>query len=400
VVRQWRVSELLKKANARADWATARQLYEQIVHMFPPGAPTGYLPPDLFDALAGCLSGIADDYVGDELRFLGHTLALIADVHDEVNLDDALFRKFYKHGPSRDPGHGRRALPTVVETVAETARRLRDARRLQEALAGLKTAGVLCGSTSYGPFYNVRGHRADARASDLDLMIVALDATVFPQIAARLSALEGLRPQAAEEFSLRAAIFAEQHDAETTVLSHKFPMWTEPEGITPECQDLHLGYDLSLHFLTRPTMDYVLVEANTTLTRSEIGRRRTVDDYRNTATDRLDKVLTFAGRPYEVQPTLKQVQGGWLRTMTAYQFDEADSYCPGFLQTALLPVLDVRWDELGWRAGLRSFARKFFERYREERARHSRARLLPSLTHVRRDVFAPHIIRTLDGRDC
>jgi hypothetical protein len=156
------------------------------------------------------------------------------------------------------------------------------------------------------------------------------------------------------------------------------------------------GYHLSLHVLNRRTLSYVLVESSTTLSRTTAGRSRTVRDYRDTTTTRPDRPRSFAGREYRIGARPRPAELGRLRPVTVYRFDDGDCYCPGFFQTILLPGFDPLWDDLDLRPNLRVFRQKYLDRFRLELGRDPHAYLAPSLTHVRRERFAPHVVADFD----
>jgi hypothetical protein len=388
------VGEVLAHAYATADWSGLAALTEQSRNLRGTRLAR-HLPADLRDAVAQCLTGLAAAYRCEEERFVRQALAVMANVDGEEVFDPHLFRRFYAdaHRPAGTTG---RRLPALFETVAETGRRLRDLQRLEQALAGTGTSGILCGSTSYGPFYNVRGPRGRAPASDLDVVIVAPDAATLPTVADALRGLAGTDRVSVEQLRERATVFWDRYDNGRTSLSHKLPMWTaEPDPLLAAA-GLPGDYHLSLHLLTGQVLGYVLVESSTALNPATAGRQRTVSDYRDTVTRRPDLPRTFACREHRVAPKLEAAQLGWIRSTTACHFDDSDCYCPGFLQMILLPLLDLRWDEAGCRTRLANFERKYFDRYRLEWAAAPHALLRPSFTHVRREDFAPHIVRDFD----
>lgn len=346
------------------------------------------LPPaDLRDALAECLTGLVNDFRGEEEHIVAYVLVVLAELAGEETFDVELFRRHYGAGRSI-PG---RSMPTLFEATVESVRRLRDTGRLEEVLAGSGTSGILCGSTSYGPFYNVRS------ASDLDVVIVIETASAAAVVADRLRRLAGVNPESVALLRARADLFRDRYDDGRTTLSHKVRLWTGPDDPMLAETGLPGDYQLSLHLVTDRVLGYALVESTPVLERRTVGGVRTVRDYRDTATTRPDLPCTFAGREHPVLARVEPVILGWLRSTTACQFDDADCYCPGFLQTLLLPLLDVRWDERNCRPRLRAFERKFRDRYMLERARSPHALLRPSFTHLRRAVFAPHVIRVFDG---
>ena len=384
------VGDVLREANRTANWGQVRGLYEQYRHIRR-SAPTHPLPSDSRDALAKCLSDLAASYEGDEERFLRHARAVLAEVDGYEAFDVELFVGMYGDRVSRD------GLPAVFETVAETSRRQRDARIFAQALADADSSVGMGGSMGFAPFFGVHGPHRGKPASDLDLIIVMDDAVQLREIIGRLRGLAGVDAMSLERLQTRADIFLDRIDDGATVLSHKVTLWADKTDDVLAGTELPGNYQMSLHFLTRRTLGYGLVENSPTLTRADAGHKRTIRDYRETRIQRADLLRSFARREHRVRPRMEAVEGGWLRWMTGYLFDETDSYCPGFLQTLLLPEPNLLWDGLNVRRDLVTFQRKFYDRYRHERGRNPDGRLLlPSLAHVRRELFAPYVRRRFD----
>jgi hypothetical protein len=385
------VGDLLTAAYGVADWSEARALFAQC-QQIRGGRPVRLIPDDLRDTLAVRLSSLMASYLGREELFVGHAFAVFAEATGRETLDASLFRRLYG---DRSRARSSRQ-PATFETVVETARRLRDLNGLRGLLSGTGTSGIPCGSVSYGPFYNVRGWTPRHAASDLDLVIVAGDLDTLPAIAERIAGLPGADEASSERLRVRAALFHDRYDDSRTVFSHKVAMWTDRRDPVLELAGVPGAYQLSLHILSQRTLSNVLVESSTRLTRATAGSSRTVLDYRETRNARPDRLRTFAGLEHRVGARLEPAELGWRRWLTAYQFDDSGRYCPGFFQTILLPRFDPRWDDLDSRPGLHAFQRKYLERLRHERARDRHALLLPSLTHVRRDEFAPHVVAEFD----
>lgn len=361
------VCDLLAAAYAVADWARVRALLVQCQEIHAARLP---VPIDLRDSLAACLSDLAASYPGREELFLEHAGVVFAEAAGHETLDQEVYRTLY------DERWGSDHLPGAFETVVETARRLRDLNRLRTLLSGTGTSGGLCGSVSHAPFYNVRA------SSDLDVLIFVDTPDALPDLVEGIAALPGASPASVSQLRARAAVYRDQYDDGLTVFSHKVVMGED--------------YRLSLHVITLRTLAYVLVESSTTLTRATAGSHRGVRDYRDTMTSRPDRTRSFGGREHKVSSIPEPAELGWLRWVTVYRIDDADRYCPGFLQTILQPRFDLLWDDLGCAPRLRVFDRKYLDRLRYEQAREPHALLLPSLTHVRRDALAPHVVAEFD----
>jgi hypothetical protein len=395
-----RVPEILPEAHATADWDRTGAQYSQCIDIVANELVT-YLPDELPAELAASIADISSVYQGREEKLAEHALAVFAEIEECETFDAALFERLYTDERfTRLPAYrlqqdGRRR-PTPFEAVIETARRSRDATNLQRILAGVRSSGVLGGSTSYGRFYNVCG-QSDTAPSDLDFVIVLENVRDLGDVARRMYELPGIDAKDVDIFIQRIHVFASAYNDQKTILSHKFKMWRD--GIDPMVMwpGHRPGYLLSLHFLMLPVLAYVLVESCTKLVRQQAGKKRTVRDFRNTPTDRPDHQRTFAGRSHIIPNRITAVDRGYLTLSRVYYLDDQDRYCPGIIQNLMLPMLDVRWDELDARPKLSTFRHKLMERLRMERRETPGAHLCLSLSHTRHQLFAPHIIRLLDA---
>jgi hypothetical protein len=365
------VADAVREANTVADWTRVRELYRQVVAMLPEPPPD-----DLAGALAEALTALVPAYAGRIGLLEPHTYAVFAAAEGFELLDDTLFRHLYDD--KRFTRAGERH-PPPLQTVVETCRRLRDADRLGTLLRGKGSSAILCGSVDYGAFYNVRA------ASDLDLVVVIDETATLPTLADGLALLPGVVDADVARFAGRAAIFAGRYDDGNTSFSHKVTVHSDST------------YLISVHVLTRPLLRYVLAGSATRLAPDEAGTVRTILDYRETTTGRLDVHRTFAGRRHTRDATLTPAQGGTLRTTSAYVIDETGAYGLGFVQSLFLTIRpEPLWDDLGIRAELDAFRHKLRERLRMERALRPHALTLLSLAHMRRPVLGPHAVRALD----
>jgi hypothetical protein len=384
--RARRVADAVRAAYAVTDWNLPRELYRQIIAMLPEE-----LPAELLGALAEALTGLTAAYA-DRIELLAsHMFAIMAAVEGIELLDDELFLRLYHDERfTRTDEAGRR--PPPLQAVVETCRRLRDLALLSDLLRGSGCSAILCGSVNYGAHYNVRAE------SDLDL-IVTLDRTsALAMIADRLAGLPGVSGDEVAEFAVRARIFAGRYDDGNTSFSHKLTLRAdgEPDPLLPAGAPAP-RYRLSLHFVTRPLLRYILVAPGTRLTTDD-GPARTMRDYRQAGTDRRDFQRNFAGRQHARDPIVEPAERGLLNTTSIYVYDDSGAYCLGFVQSLLLTAhAEVPWDDLGIGPELAGFQRKLRERLRMERAAHPYTIRLLSLAHVRRPVLGPHMVRALDG---
>jgi hypothetical protein len=393
-----RIADLLPHADLRADWRRVRGLFHQQIQLIDGGFRR--IPDEITEAFADAVLEISASYAGREEELCEHALAVLADVECGEIVDLDLFRTYYEDdrftpapGVASEPR--RRSAP--YEAIVETCRRLRDSRRLRAACRNTRTSGLLIGSTSYGRFYNVRGNRCGNAASDLDFIVVIEEADGPYTIAEALASLPGVAVSDVDHLVRRARVFADGLDDGRTVFSHKIRLWADgtsdpmlPSGAAPA------DYLLSLHVMTPPVLDYVLVTSTPRLLKETAGTRRTVRDYREALTARWDHLHDFAGRSHRVELDAVPAEDGCLRSPRVYHIDEFDCYFPGFFQTMLFPQPDLLWDDLDVRPAIDEFQRKLGERVRYEANRREHAMLRPSFAHVRREVFAPSVIKLLD----
>jgi hypothetical protein len=393
-----RVADLLPAADRRADWSPVRALFQQLVQLVESGTPL--IPDKLNGAFADELATISASYAGRESELCEHALAILADVESGEILDPELFRKYYedeRFSPYKSSaGYRRRSGP--FEAIAETCRRLRDAGSLRAACRDTDTSGLLIGSMSYGRFYNIRGNRHGTTASDLDFIVVIDQASALDAIVAAVMTLPGAAGPDLEHFGRRACVFADSMDNGGTVFSHKIRLWADgtpdpvlPFGAAPG------DYLLSLHIVTPPVLEYLLVASTPRLLKDAAGSRRTLRDYRQAPTSRTDDLYDFAGRRYPADLGTEPALHGCLRSSYVYYIDDFDCYFPGFYQTMLFPQADLLWDDLDIRPAIDEFQRKLRERIRYETTRRPHAMLRPSFAHIRRDAFAPGITNLLDS---
>jgi hypothetical protein len=203
------VGDVLPVAYAHANWLRIRGYYRQLSDIA--RFSRTWIPTELREALADALLGISARYAGHEDLMCEHALAVFADVDGRESVDLVQWRDYYENDRlilARPTGPATRRLPNLMESVIETCRRRRDARRLREAFGDTPTSATVIGSTVYGPFYNVRGNRRESDASDLDCILVVEDIDGLEGIAERLAALRCASEVDVARFVRRARIFA------------------------------------------------------------------------------------------------------------------------------------------------------------------------------------------------
>jgi hypothetical protein len=387
------VADVLPDAARSADWRPVRVVYRQARSIV--AGPVPATPPlELLERLAEELDRIATSYSGREEHLCLHLLAVLADEDGHEVIDDRLVRQYYTDRSLRgDPPRTARRAPAVLEAAVETCRRVIDARRIGVALRGTGTSGLLCGSANYGRFLNVRGGDDDTDPSDLDLIVALPDVGSLATVVEHLRAVAAIEPADLDRLDRRRTVFVRDLDDGRTTFSHKLRLRTAPmlpgDPVAPT-------YRLSLHLVTRPVLDYLLVTSSPRLIEDAIGSRRTITDYRETPTDRRDEQRTFTGRTHYLESTVRPAEAGLLRSTGVYSVDAAGHYSPGFFQTMLLPQPETLWDEMNIQPELADFRRKIAERVRHEREANPFALILPSLAHLRLGIFAPRVIAFLD----
>jgi DNA-binding SARP family transcriptional activator len=394
----YRVADVLPAADRRADWSLVRALFHQLALLAESGDTPN--PDGLTGAFADELAVISASYAGREAELSEHALAVLADVDSGEILDLDLFRKYYqdeRFSPPRAAAAHRRG-PSPFEAIVETCRRLRDARSLQEASWGTGTSGLLIDSMSYGRFCDIRGNLHGSTASDLDFIVVSDQASIPGEIATAVASLPGVAVSDLEHFRRRAREFSDGLDDGGTVFSHKFRLWTgsTPDPLLPPAVAPG-DYLLSLHIITPPVLDYLLVASATRLLKEAAGSRRTLRDYRQAPTSGQADLHDFAGRRHHADLGTEPAAHDYLTSSYVYYIDDLDCYFPGFYQTMLFPQADVLWDDLDIRPAIDEFRQKLRERIRYEAAQRRHAMLRPSFAHIRRSAFAPGIIRLLDA---
>lgn len=407
------VISVLQEARQTADWDLVESVYRQCAHIVSDdGDPDNtYLPDALPSHLAELLGRIASSYIGAEERLAWHALAVFAnadtDPHEAFGSKefralywDDRFCRFASYSPQVAQQFHKRRRPRPFETIVETCRRLRDANAIEATFrnGSLDCAGILGGSLSYGRFYNVCGGGV-GEASDLDVVVVIKEPGQLLELAERIGGVPGAHEADRESFRHRAEYFLDSrlHDGRT-VFSHKLRMWSAGSDADPLMRwaSVSVEYLISLHVLTVPTLDYLLVADSTKLKGDTAGVKRSLLDYREKSAARVDHQRSFGGRDHRTALEVHETEGGYLRRSRVYVIDSADQYYPGMFQNLIAPRFDIRWDGLGVKTKLDVFKWKLFERLEYERRIRPHEFLRLSLAHTRSEVFAPHIARNID----
>ena len=393
-----RISDMLADANGACSWAAVRAQYEQYRNLLG-GTPDYHLLRDLRGHLSASLSRMSASYSDRPERMAEHAFAVLADVDQLEVLTGDTFSRLYHDTPA-DPSVDAQLLqggPTLFEATVETSRRFRDANAIRQALCSTKTSGILCGSSSYGGYFSVRGNRSSHTASDLDILIVYTKRSTLQRLCTRLKSITGINRQDVKWFGTRARIFLSRYNDGQTTLSHKFKMWSHA-GSDPaiNAPGISPSYILSLHVLPLPVLEYVLAEACPELSK-QTGTFRVVRDYRCTDNRREDHIRAFTGQSYLLPPGIEVAEGGFIRRTSAYIIHD-DHYYPGLYQTIAQPTPHLLWDSINVARAYQRHAVKLINRLRSEESQHPLMDLRLSYAHVRRERFAPHVIEEMDRR--
>jgi hypothetical protein len=394
-VVRW-VADILPRAERCAGWDLVRGFYRQQVDIRESGSRR--VPEELRDALIDAIFQVSMSYVGEEEQMCELALAVLAAVEGYETIDLDLVRRFYEDDrfAPYTADSSRQRCPSVFEAIVETCRRRRDARHLSDVVEHASTTVLRIGSTAYGRFSNVRGNRCGEAASDLDVIVIEKAEALCPMVD-KLAALPGVTPADIDQFAHRVQVFVDGFDDGKTVFSHKIRLWANgtPDPLLPPGV-ARADYLVSLHVMTPPVLEHVLVAATPRLRKESAGTHRTVQDYRATASGRRERLYTFGRRGYYLPLKTKCVKAGYLTLPSVYYIDEFDHYCPGFYQTMLFPPPDLLWDGRHIQPALDEFWGKIAERIQYEGGKQVHAMLRPSFAHVRREAFTSTIIKQLD----
>ncbi|MFG2397720.1 hypothetical protein [Streptomyces lydicus] len=396
----------LSEVDDRADWRQVRGLYQQMSSLL--SNPTG--PDELPDIIAGALAlrlgRVFAAYTGREEKFGDDLLTIMSDV-DGITADPSeRFRHLYADErfnsltPYRQDNRKRRR-PKPFEAAIETCRRIRDLNSLRNVMAAARvsTAGILGGSTTYGRFYNVKGAPSmDSAASDIDLMLIVPDVKEISALCESLMHVSALDGDSVRLFASRAkaheALRGETPEGDL-LFSQKIPIWkTTPDaflaspGIWPQ-------YDVSIHIATIDLFYRIILE-NVARIKDNTGVE--IFDYRAEPPLSRYGARGFNGVDNWVNSASYPVDRGYAWRVQVFDTKE-ERFKPGLHQGLVMPQFEIRWDDepLSLRVPIANFKWKVLERLRDERARRPWEVQHLSLCHPRFSIFAPHVMREVDG---
>jgi hypothetical protein len=404
--RQHHVADVLRAAHANADWDLVEGVYLQCVDIA--RNHEGGLMPDAIPAFfAEALGRMSANYFGREEQLIQHGLGILGNAEHTNKITPELFRllytddrfdRFAQYAGGHDPKRLRRR-PRPFETLVETARRFRDLNHLRAALDGLPTSCVLGGSVNYSRYFNVRGQGGELPGSSVDIMLVIPDFDLLDEVIAGLGALPGSSRASLAALAQRSAEWRERRlDDGNTLFSQRIWMWTEEDDPVMDWAPNRGEYPIDLRIASTDVLSWILVAGNPKLTSSSAGSSRSVRDFCERQTVPDEHQRSFSGRDLLIPQDVTELGASRLRVHRAYTI-HGERYYPGSAQNLILPRLNTRWENLPIRRQLEMFRWKMIERLRHERRNHPYELLRMSMSHSRSELFAPHILRSVDSGD-
>jgi hypothetical protein len=392
----------------RADWRLVEALYWQLANVV--DADPEFVMDAHAGALAEALGRVIAAYEGTEDLFLEDLASIFSSIEGLQETPEKVFKFLYTYPRlDRNPAYRSPRRPRPFEAAVETARRLRDANSIREALETAPSAGLLGGSASYGRFFNTRGNHLDsqgnaAESSDLDLLVVVPDQLDLAEIGRRLAVVPFLAPDDVKSFSERASHFSDLAAANAPLLfSHKLWAWTHREDAVLAKSELASYYKVSIHIASLSTFNHIIL-ADMPSIRLPSGVDsfiRRLYDYRDTPPLRRDVQTCFAGIKTESDLQTTPVKGGYITTERVAHIT-GERYYPGLHQNLVLPQFELRWQMPSVRLtlALLAFRWKILARLTDERRMRPHELQHLAFSHTRSQYFAPHIRRrALRGTD-
>ena len=400
------VADVLRAAHANADWDLVEGVYLQCVDIAR-NLEGGLMPHAIPAFFAEALGRMSANYFGREEQLIQHGLGILGNVEHTNKITPVLFRQLYTddrfdrfapYAGGTDPKRVRRR-PRPFETLVETARRFRDLNRLRAALHGLPTSCVLGGSVNYSRYFNVRGRTGQLPGSSVDIMLVIPDFALLDEVTAHLGALPGSSRTSLAALAERAKVWRERGlDDGNTLFSQRIWMWTEEDDPVMSWAPNRGEYPIDLRIASSDVLGWILVADNPKLTSSLAGSSRAVRDFCERQTVPDEHQRSFSGRDLLIPQDITELGESRLRVHRVYTI-QGERYYPGSAQNLILPRLNTRWENLPIRRQLEMFRWKMIERLRHERRNHPYELLRMSMSHSRSELFAPHILRSVDSGD-
>ena len=383
---------------AKAAWERVAGAYEQCLHALWPVAD--YLPSAVPAFLGELLARVSASYYAEEARFVNDVWSVLNKVRKDVGLPDTSRTNIYRDPLFIDSTDTRslianRRRSTPLEAAIETIRRLRDVRILESALGEYSVAALLGGSASYGRFLNVRG---GGDPSDLDIMVIVDSFGGLENLLAGLSSIKEVSDIDIVTAVDRATEFMQLADnaQDRYVFSGKFRLWMGIDDPLLEGCGVPSEYQLSVHVVTRAGFGRLLFEDASIIASSIVGNDQSILDYREAKPNRRDSQRSFSGRSQAISIDVFSHGKSFVRETKIFMIDQ-HAYYPGMFQNLVLPAFDVRWGDSDCRRLVDAFRWKMIDRLRYEQRISPNKLLRLSLAHTRSEVFAPHVVRSVDA---
>lgn len=398
------VAQGTNPARSYADWGLVEGVYSQLAAILS-DEQADYIPEVIPGFLAQALGRVSAFYDGAEMQMADDLLAVFSEIEGLRGSPEAQFRRLYHDDRlarftyyARQPNG--RTRPSPFETAIETCRRLRDLSTLQRGLAAASLHAILGGSTSYGRFLNVSGIQRGS-ASDIDLLIVLSSYEQLADLVPALQRLDGLCHADIDAMKQRSAILPSVRASvdQPCTFSHKIRLWYDTEDPWLGRHETSGSYRLSLHIFNMADFEYLILRDMPILEGPADGFERMLFDYRHEMSwKRLDHQRSFCGTSLFLDRPFREVNGGVITQSRACVI-RGDRYYPGMFQNLILPQFEIRWENqvVPIHVQLSGFRWKIVERLRKERQARPYELLRLSLSHTRSFVFAPHIVRSIDG---
>lgn len=377
----------------RDPWDRVQTLAEQCLRLST--AETPYVPAKVPAFLGWLLARLSNSYYGQESVFFSKAVGRFTQAAKivygrDVSRDEVYNLTCY---PNKTNVEGRRS-PGFAESTIETARRLRDIRLIEEKISRKTVGAVVGGSMSYGKFINVKG---GADASDVDLLIVIDSWNDLAVTLAHLCELEIISTSDIDRMKVRYEnMLSKWGDRDDITFSAKASIRESQDDPFLLNFNVPAKYNISFHFLSRKGADLVLMDDYLDLSISDELKSRTFMDYRELPPSRDDFQRSFSGDSIAIPVNYEKHLDSYERFTESFVVDGGRFY-PGMLQGIVLPAFDVRWGDTRFRRVVESFRWKLIERLRYEKNAFPNEILRLSFAHTRSDVFAMHVIRSVDA---
>lgn len=271
--------------------------------------------------------------------------------------------------------------PSFIESLIETEERLQFLSQYVEQLP-LSVEGLISGgSMSYGRFFNVRGGYPNS--SDLDLILV-------------VSA--GLQPEDVEDI-IRPDLGFQENDIfllkRRMEIFNEFRKSEEMDVLSQKCELPARNFDISLHMIPLDVMNRML----TAKLREDYRKGDDIDirlrDYKPSSfPHRVNKQRDFTGSIYPLVVEEYPVPEGVISYIPSYAIIN-NNFVPGMYHNLCSPLFEVCLDRGNIEDAMEQFKEFMCDATRDAQQKNCDAELAKS--HVRYDIFSPHIRNTINS---